>query len=380
MAFAALLVLVLCGHWRLVDELQAQHQRWAEMAAMPPRMQAAFVRELLSTAPPATRARPAHAPTAATAATATAHAGPAAPAASAAQPAVAVAPPDEGVAEPLPPKSGPLEPPEPTASAPQVASAAASAPATAASSAAPAASDEPGPEWPLSTRLTYTLLGYYNGEVHGDAQVEWIRQGRRYQVNLDVGIGPRLTPFLTRRMSSEGELGGRGISPRRFDEETKIIFRERRLVTMLFQRGQVQLANGRSEPSPAEVQDASSQFVQLTWLFLTGRELARPGLQVLVPLALPRRLYADWRYQVVGEETIETPMGPLATWHLRPTLPVAAGDFSVEMWLAPSLQWLPVRLKIRQDEQIWIDMLLKSPPLQAAPEPIVQTIKKESKP
>lgn len=232
----------------------------------------------------------------------------------------------------------------------------------------------------MSTRLTYTLLGYYNGEVHGDAQVEWIRQGRRYQVNLDVGIGPRLTPFLTRRMSSEGELGGRGISPRRFDEETKIIFRERRLVSMLFQRGLVQLANGRSEPSPAEVQDASSQFVQLTWLFLTGRELARPGLQVLVPLALPRRLYADWRYQVVGEETIETPMGPLATWHLRPTQPVAAGDFSVEMWLAPSLQWLPVRLKIRQDEQIWIDMLLKSPPLQAAPEPIVQTIKKESKP
>jgi hypothetical protein len=255
-----------------------------------------------------------------------------------------------------------------------VAAAAASSPASA------VASDEPGPEWPASTRLSYSLFGYRGGDVHGDAQVEWLRQGRRYQVHLDVGIGPRLAPLLSRRMSSEGELGARGISPRRFDEETRLLFFERRRASLLFQRGQVQLANGRSEAAPAEVQDASSQFVQLTWLFLTGREQARAGQVVSIPLALPRRQYADWRYEVLGEERIDTPMGPLATWHLRPTRPISKGDLSAEIWLAPSLQWLPVRLRIRQDEQTWVDLLLKSPPLQAAAEPIVQPITKESRP
>lgn len=366
-AFAALLLAVVVAHWRLMDELEAQHQRWAEMEAMPPRMQAAFVRELRSAAPPAVKTVPVAQPVQST----TPAAAPVIPAAASAPqstPPVEETPP---VAEPLPPKPVP-EPPPTVASAPLA--------AVPASSPASAASDEPGPEWPASTRLNYTLLGFYNGDVHGDAQVEWIRQGRRYQVHLEVGIGPRLAPFVTRRMSSEGELGARGISPRRFDEETKIIFNERRRISVLFQRGQVQLADGRSEPSAPGLQDTSSQFVQLTWLFLTGRETARPGLQVLIPLALPRRQYPDWRYQVVGEEITETPMGPLATWHLRPAQPVGAGDLSVEMWLAPSLQWLPVRLRIRQSEQVWMDLLLKSPPLQAAPEPIVQPIKKESKP
>lgn len=354
-AFVALLLLVLCLHWCLIDEVQALHQRWAEMEAMPPRMQVAFVRELQAAASPAAAPRPAPRPEPAPQAVP----GLAAPAASA--PVL-----DAPLVElPLPPS---VTAPEPLAAAASaVAAVAASSPASAADS------DEPGPEWPASTRLSYSLVGYRGGDVHGDAQVEWLRQGRRYQVHLDVGIGPRLAPLVSRRMSSEGELGARGISPRRFDEETRLLFFERRRASLLFQRGQVQLANGRSEASPAEVQDASSQFVQLTWLFLTGRETARPGHQVLIPLALPNRQYPGWRYQVVGEETIDTPMGPLSTWHLRPTQPVVGGDFSVEMWLAPSLQWLPVRLFIRQDEKTWVDLLLKGPPLQsAAPEPIVQ--------
>ncbi|MDI4632541.1 DUF3108 domain-containing protein [Pelomonas sp. V22] len=363
-AFVALLLLVLCLHWRLIDEVQALHQRWAEMEAMPPRLQVAFVRELRVAAPPAVKAVRTPLPQS------TPGVAPALPAAGASAPSL-----DAPLADELP-VPAPLSAPELLA---LPASAVAAAPVPASSPASAVASDEPGPEWPASTRLSYSLFGYRGGDVHGDAQVEWMRQGRRYQVHLDVGIGPRLAPLVSRRMSSEGELGARGISPRRFDEETRVLFLERRRASLLFQRGQVQLANGRSEVAPAEVQDASSQFVQLTWLFLTGRETARPGHQVLIPLALPNRQYPGWRYQVVGEETIDTPMGALPTWHLRPVQPVVGGDFSVEMWLAPSLQWLPVRLFIRQDEKTWVDLLLKGPPLQsAAPEPIVQPTPKEN--
>ena len=60
-------------------------------------------------------------------------------------------------------------------------------------------------------------------------------------------------------------------------------------------------------------------------------------------------------------------MGPLAAWHLRPLAENTGSDLRAEVWLAPSLQYLPVRLMIRQDEQTWIDLMLQSAPLQAAP-------------
>ncbi|MFN3305493.1 MAG: DUF3108 domain-containing protein, partial [Roseateles sp.] len=252
----------------------------------------------------------------------------------------------------------PAAEPAPPASAPAAAVAAASAPDH---------GDEPGPEWPLSTRLSYVLTGHYRGPVHGQAQVEWLRRGRDYQVHLDVGIGPAFAPLATRRMSSQGRLTPEGIAPQRYDEETRALLREPRRVSVLLLGAEVQLAGGQRQPQPAGAQDAASQFVQLTWLFLTGRVPLQVGQVVDFPLVLPWRQYA-WQYRVVGEELLDTPMGPVPSWHLQPTRTVAGGDLLAEVWLAPSLQYLPVRLLIRQDASTYIDLTLKGAPLQAAPE------------
>ncbi|RZI99856.1 MAG: DUF3108 domain-containing protein, partial [Rubrivivax sp.] len=239
-------------------------------------------------------------------------------------------------------------------------SAAPVAPAVAAASAVP--SDEPGPEWPLSTRLSYVLTGNYRGPVNGSARVEWLRKGRDYQVHLDVDLG-----LITRRMSSQGQLTPEDIAPQRYDEETKLVLIEARRSSIFFLGAEVQLAAGVREPLARGGQDSASQFVQLTWLFLTGREPLQAGRTVQFPLVLPRRQYA-WQYEVVGEEMLDTPMGPLASWHLKPSRNVSGGDLAAEVWLAPSLQYLPVRLVIRQDADTYIDLMLKSAPLQAAPE------------
>ena len=230
----------------------------------------------------------------------------------------------------------------------------------------PSEPPEPGPEWPLSTQLRYTLTGNYRGAVTGNAQVQWIRQGQRYQVHLDLAIGPSFAPLMSRRISSDGLLGPAGIAPQRFDEDTRILFSSRRRATLQFQGDQLTLANGTVEAAAAGTQDAVSQFVQLTWLFLTGRQPLFAGHVVSLPLALPRRQY-DWRYQVVGEEKLQTAMGPLLTWHLVPLQKAIGGDLAAEVWLAPSLQYLPVRFLIRQDERTFVDLMLKAAPLQSAP-------------
>jgi hypothetical protein len=264
----------------------------------------------------------------------------------------------------LPPESTPASAPEPVAEA---ASAASESPTPVAQAASAPLDGEPGPEWPLSTRLTYVLTGNYRGPVYGQAQVEWLRKGKDYQVNLDVGIGPSFAPLITRRMSSQGQLTPEGIAPQRYDEETQFIVGGGRRASVFFLGAEVQLASGAREPAPRGAQDSASQFVQLTWLFMTGREPLAAGRIVQFPLVLPRRQYA-WQYEVVGEETLNTPLGPVASWHIKPSRPAGGGDLSAEVWLAPTLQYLPVRLVIRQDADTYIDMMLKSAPLQAAPE------------
>lgn len=337
-----LVLAVLALHLLLGREVQRIQDGWVTDVTqpMPPRMQVEFTREMPLQAPPvAVRVLPP-------------------PPKSRPRPRVAAAMPQGASAPDVPIHAAS----EPAAQMQQLADVADMAPvmesaSEAAPSAAPAASavngDEPGAEWPLSTRLTYVLTGNYRGPVSGQAQVEWLRKGRDYQVHLDVGIGPSFAPLITRRLSSQGQLTPQGIAPRRYDEETKIVFMEPRRANLVF--------------LDAGVQDAASQFVQLTWLFLTGREPLQPGHVVRFPLLLPGGRY-DWQYEVTGEEALDTPLGALQAWHLKPRQAAMRGDLTAEVWLAPSLQYLPVRLVIRQDADTYIDLMLKSAPLQAAPE------------
>ena len=227
----------------------------------------------------------------------------------------------------------------------------------------PQPSDEPGPEWPLSSRLRYQLTGHYQGPVHGDAEVEWLRQGARYQVRLTVSVGPRLAPFMRRTLVSEGRLGAQGIAPQRFLEETRMLLFAPRRLGVEVGANELIFSNGRRERAPLGVQDSASQFAQLSWLLLTGRVKPAVGVTIDLPLALPARLQA-WRYELESLDSVETPLGILQAWKLAPRASDRRGALLATVWLAPQLQYLPVRIDIEQDELTHVRLLLAEPPLQ----------------
>ena len=321
------------------------------------RFEVAFVRELIP-APPGPPA-PTKAPPPAVARSA----GPvaiAAPApASAAEPAPAELPPAPPAAAPTPdPTLDPM--PDPTLDHGPVV-----APVVAAAS-APQAAHESGFAWPPSTRMSYSLTGNYRGPVEGGAEVEWLREGLRYQVHLDIVIGLRLAPLLTRTLSSEGRLGERGLEPARYEERSTMLFRETWEASIRFGAQRIVWAGGRQGPRPTEVQDAVSQFVQLTWRFRTEPSLLAPGQIVVLMLALPGGV-APWIYDVGPQETLSTPFGPVQALPLRPRrTPRRGGDLVATIWFAPSLQYLPVRILIHQDAQTYIDLQLERLPQQEA--------------
>ena len=236
-------------------------------------------------------------------------------------------------------------------------------PATAAAPAASAASAVAF-EWPPSTRLTYALTGNYRGEVQGSASVEWIRVGLRYQVHMEAIIGASFAPLLVRRASSEGELGDSGLAPRRFECEQRVPFKVRRWA-MSFDPERVRLADGKEEPALPGVQDEASMFVQLTWLFTTQPQRLQAGRTVEMPLALPRRVEM-WHYDVIGEEMLQMPFAEVQTVHVKPRrIAKPGGDMTAEMWFAPGYQYLPVRIRINQDADTFVDLQLQRPPQQA---------------
>ncbi len=239
-----------------------------------------------------------------------------------------------------------------------------------AESSAPSASAVTAPfDWPPSTRLTYKLVGNYRGEIHGNARVQWVRVGQRYQVHMDISLGPSFAPLMARNMTSDGELGQAGLMPRRYDEATKLPFQSPRRAGMQFTPETVTLANGSTREAMAGVQDTASQFVQMTWLFTTRPELLRVGNSISLPLALPRRM-DRWTYEVLAEQRLATPVGEIDTFHLKPRRADdrPRGELSAEVWFAPSLQYLPVRIRIQQDAETFIDLMMDAAPLQAAPE------------
>jgi hypothetical protein len=257
-----------------------------------------------------------------------------------------------------------LSPPSPPLPASDAASAvAAAAPNLPPGAPAPAASAPPTAfEWPPSTRLSYRLTGNYRGPVEGQARVEWLRSGTRYQVFMDLGIGPSFAPLMSRRVSSDGEVTAQGLQPRRYDEETKVVLMAPRRLAIEMDADSVKMADGSRLPRPPGLQDSASQFVQLTWLFTTQPELLQPGRSITLPLALPRRV-EPWVYDVLGSETLATPAGPVDAVHVKPRRVARPGvDMTAEIWVAPSLQYLPVRILIRVDAETYIDLNIERLP------------------
>ncbi|UXH77660.1 DUF3108 domain-containing protein [Roseateles amylovorans] len=360
-ALAALTLLVLVLHLWLLRGAQQLHDALLPELPEPDRLKAAFVRELKPAAPP-TRAAPTPKP--GTPKPGTLKPGTLKPGTPEAPPRRfnPVLPPaaiGDGAPAPLPRDVAASDPPP-------VVEALAAPPALAVSDAV--GDWVPGLEWPLSTELRYQLTGFYRGAVYGQARVQWLREASHYQVHLDAEIGPSFAPLMSRRMSSDGEVTPIGLVPRRYDEQTGGLAGSKRRSTLVFENSGVRLVDGRREPVADGTQDAASQFVQLTWMFLTGRHAAQPGWQVPMSLALPQHVHL-WRYEVVAQEDVQTPMGPIPAWHIDSRMDDTRGDMQAEIWLAPSLQYLPVRIRIWQNREggdpTHLDLVLKQPPLQA---------------
>jgi hypothetical protein len=190
--------------------------------------------------------------------------------------------------------------------------------------------------WPIDTRLSYRVGGYYRGELHGNARVEWLRDGDRYQTRIDIDLG-----LVSMVMTSQGQVREQELVPAAYEESR---LGKRRSVLL---QDKIVLSDGSQVPRPEGVQDTASQFVELSHLFASGQLPLEIGRSVSFWMARPGGI-DYWTYDVADKEMLQTPqLGAVEAFHLKPR-PLAnpRGNITAEIWFAPSLQYLPVRIRV----------------------------------
>ncbi len=164
-----------------------------------------------------------------------------------------------------------------------------------------------------------------------------------------------LTLLASLVLTSQGEVTPQGLVPRVYEELRRSGPRTARLGD-----AEITLNDGRTVARPPGVQDTASQFAELSHRFASGRDVLEVGRSVSFWMARPGAV-DYWTYDIVGREILRTPqLGEVETFRLKPR-PIAnpRGNITVEMWFAPSLQYLPVRIRVNMGESTYVDLMVE---------------------
>ena len=216
-----------------------------------------------------------------------------------------------------------------------------------------ASTQSPAPvRLPAPTRLVFDVSGQAKKfDYSAKAELLWQHDGSHYEAQQEISA------FLigTRRQRSVGQITAQGLQPARFSDRS----RSEQAAHFDYAQGRVTFsANTPAAAIGPGAQDRLSVFIQLGALLAAQPERFVPGTQITLTTASARS--ADrWTFTIEGTETLDLPVGPtLALRLLR--LPRKDYDQKAELWVAPALGYLPVRIKLTQSNGDFADLRLRS--------------------
>ncbi len=217
----------------------------------------------------------------------------------------------------------------------------------------PAAPSLPAPSIavpPAQTRLVYDITGEVKGRnVFAEGLLEWTVKDGRYDASLAV----RMVLLGTRSQTSVGRIGPQGLMPERFGERQ----RDDAATHFDYEGQRVRFSRNRPDaPLLPGTQDRLSVILQLAVRMQANPQDFEAGRELSMPVASSREV-ENWRWQVGEMETLALPKGSVRARRLtRPAL--NERDSTIELWMAPTLQHLPVRIRVTQSNGDWLDQRL----------------------
>ena len=205
---------------------------------------------------------------------------------------------------------------------------------------------------PAPTRLAFDVSGQAKKFAYSArAELLWQHDGNRYEARQEISA------FLvgTRTQRSVGTVTEQGLLPEKFSDKS----RSEQAAHFDYAKGRVTFsANTPDAAAGPGVQDRLSLFIQLGAMLAADPGRFVPGTQITLTTVSARS--ADrWTFTVEGPETLDLPAGPTPSLKLL-RLPRKDYDQKAELWVAPGLGYLPVRIKLTQANGDFADLLLRA--------------------
>ncbi len=200
-------------------------------------------------------------------------------------------------------------------------------------------SDVAGPNFPGSINIDYKMT---SSVANGVANLAWKRRGSEYEIDTSI----QATGFFTSmfvgvfRQTSRGEVTREGVRPNFFSltrgdaSADTAEFKRATKELKIIKHGETHLM-----PLPERMQDMQSFLFQMAH----DAALLKPGQDVIdVQVTNARKVY-QYKFKRIGEEIVQTRLGPLLAIHLKSE--AADPEDVYEVWLAPQYFYMPVKLK-----------------------------------
>ena len=207
---------------------------------------------------------------------------------------------------------------------------------------------------PPSADLSYTIEARQKGfSIGGEALVSWRLTGAAYTLRADTRA--KLFGSIV-ESRSEGVIDSFGIAPVQFYEKRL----RKEPWTTTFDRAGKTISfteDKQTYPIKGGEQDRTSVSWQLVGVARAAPEKFTPGSEWTFFVA-GRRDAEPWTFKVVKRENVRTGLGPVAALHLVKLPPPDSKGQTLDIWLAPSHEWYPVRLRFSDSDDEFIDQTL----------------------
>jgi len=188
---------------------------------------------------------------------------------------------------------------------------------------------------PLPRRLTLEYRARY-GLASGKQTLLWVNEGERYTITSVAAASGLASLVFSGKLvqTSHGRIGAAGLQPETFWDQRGSKRSQSRFDydahTILTESNK----GARSTPLPERTQDVQSLLFQIA--------LTAPPPTDSQNAVFNGKTLAVYRYQVIGETLLDTPLGKLRTVHMVRVTDSNADRF--EVWLAADRYYLPVKL------------------------------------
>ena len=206
-----------------------------------------------------------------------------------------------------------------------------------------------------SAEVRYDVRAQRDGKtVYGSGKIAWQTSGDTYTIDGEAGV----LFFSVLTFKSEGSVAADGIMPLRYNEKR---FRKPSTNTH-FQRDNHLIsfsASTATYPRSGGEQDRASIVWQLAAIGRGDSAQFTSGAALDIFVAGVRDGEV-WSIKVIAQEDIEIAGGSLPTWHLQRLPRPGSYDTQVDIWLAPTRGWYPVRLRQTERNGDVLDMTMSS--------------------